>query len=384
MCCTSWATATLETVARPMWLSGMRNVVATGLSTPIWWRTRVRSGVVAGSISQISSNGVPRHGTATSSLGEPERRWAPAVVLDEDRASSRWTRRAPPPRAGASPVPRRRSVRPSSRAASSIASIRRPGDALPSSAGVDPEAPDLARRRPWSRARTPTPPTGGPAASPRRATTKAPAGGSNMAAVRPRSLVVEDAVARHELRLGLRHHPPRARRRRRARRASRMAVEGRCIPSILSDVAGAPVPAAQRPPLPCSHPSPPTSTSSPSSRPNWPAGRRTASSSAPSSSARAPSRGSSTRARRRPTACPACTTSGPGSTRTSSAASAPWTAPTWPAGPAGTPTGCRSRSRWRRSSASRARSRSSRRSASPSSPGCAASPSTPTSTSSPA
>ncbi len=57
--CTSCATATLETVARPMWLSGMRNVVATRLSTPIWWRTRVRSGVVAGSISQISSNGVP-------------------------------------------------------------------------------------------------------------------------------------------------------------------------------------------------------------------------------------------------------------------------------------------------------------------------------------
>ena len=36
ICCTSWATATLETVARPMWLSGMRKVVATGLRTPIW------------------------------------------------------------------------------------------------------------------------------------------------------------------------------------------------------------------------------------------------------------------------------------------------------------------------------------------------------------
>ena len=57
ICCTSWATATLETVARPMWLSGMRKLVAMGLSTPIWCRTRVRSGVVAGSISQINSNG---------------------------------------------------------------------------------------------------------------------------------------------------------------------------------------------------------------------------------------------------------------------------------------------------------------------------------------
>ena len=35
MASTSWATATLETVARPMWLSGMRNAEAIGLSTPI-------------------------------------------------------------------------------------------------------------------------------------------------------------------------------------------------------------------------------------------------------------------------------------------------------------------------------------------------------------
>ena len=35
---TSWATAILETVARPMWLSGIRNALATGLITPIWWR----------------------------------------------------------------------------------------------------------------------------------------------------------------------------------------------------------------------------------------------------------------------------------------------------------------------------------------------------------
>jgi hypothetical protein len=45
----------LETVALPMWLSGIRNDVATGVITPIWCRTRVRSGVVAGSISHTSS-----------------------------------------------------------------------------------------------------------------------------------------------------------------------------------------------------------------------------------------------------------------------------------------------------------------------------------------
>ena len=54
---TSWATAMLDTVARPMWLSGMRKAEEIGLSTPIWWRTRVRSGRVAGSTSQITSNG---------------------------------------------------------------------------------------------------------------------------------------------------------------------------------------------------------------------------------------------------------------------------------------------------------------------------------------
>ncbi len=32
---TSCATATLETVARPMWLSGIRNALAIGLRTPI-------------------------------------------------------------------------------------------------------------------------------------------------------------------------------------------------------------------------------------------------------------------------------------------------------------------------------------------------------------
>src|SRR4051812_20211739 len=55
MASTSWATATLDTVARPMWLSGMRNEWATLLIVPIWWRTCFRSGLVGGSISQTSS-----------------------------------------------------------------------------------------------------------------------------------------------------------------------------------------------------------------------------------------------------------------------------------------------------------------------------------------
>ena len=36
MSATSWATAMLDTVARPMWLSGIRNADATRLRTPIW------------------------------------------------------------------------------------------------------------------------------------------------------------------------------------------------------------------------------------------------------------------------------------------------------------------------------------------------------------
>lgn len=54
--CTSFATATLDTVARPMWLSGIRKPSATALITPIWCRTFFRSGRVGGSTSQISSN----------------------------------------------------------------------------------------------------------------------------------------------------------------------------------------------------------------------------------------------------------------------------------------------------------------------------------------
>ncbi len=50
----------LETVARPMWLSGIKNADAIPLIAPIWCRTRVRSGRVAGSTSQmISKPSVP-------------------------------------------------------------------------------------------------------------------------------------------------------------------------------------------------------------------------------------------------------------------------------------------------------------------------------------
>jgi Transglycosylase-like domain len=48
----------LDTVDLPIWLSGIKKALATGLSTPIWWRTCVRSGRVAGSISQRISKGL--------------------------------------------------------------------------------------------------------------------------------------------------------------------------------------------------------------------------------------------------------------------------------------------------------------------------------------
>ena len=65
--------------------------------------------------------------------------------------------------------------------------------------------------------------------------------------------------------------------------------------------------------------------------------------------------GRSTRGRRPPTACPACTTSRPGCSRTSSPASRPCRASTSPARRAGTATGCRSRSPSRRNSGCPAR-----------------------------
>ena len=51
MALTSCATAMLDTVGRPMWLSGIRKDRATGASTPIWCRTCRRSGRLGGSIS---------------------------------------------------------------------------------------------------------------------------------------------------------------------------------------------------------------------------------------------------------------------------------------------------------------------------------------------
>src|SRR4051794_14486494 len=71
---TSCATATLDTVARPRGLSGMRNAPATLASTPIWWRTWRRSGLVAGSISQMISKSVigsrrPANGRRVHGLG---------------------------------------------------------------------------------------------------------------------------------------------------------------------------------------------------------------------------------------------------------------------------------------------------------------------------
>ena len=68
----------------------MRNEDATGLRTPIWWRTRLRSGEVAGSISQTSSKGegrvsgrarAKRSGkeTAAQPLSFPRRPGHPAI-----------------------------------------------------------------------------------------------------------------------------------------------------------------------------------------------------------------------------------------------------------------------------------------------------------------
>ena len=83
------------------------------------------------------------------------------------------------------------------------------GDALPALVGIDPEAPDLAdgRRRSGSGTRRPTPPSdrsGGTAAASHQ---KGP--GRRVEHGRGEALlaVVEEAVAHHELGLGLCHHP---------------------------------------------------------------------------------------------------------------------------------------------------------------------------------
>src|SRR5512133_1152030 len=65
---TSCATAMLDTVARPTWLSGTRNDRATGASTPIWCRTCRRSGRVGGSIGHAGAL------EATRQAPQPRRR----------------------------------------------------------------------------------------------------------------------------------------------------------------------------------------------------------------------------------------------------------------------------------------------------------------------
>ena len=71
MAATSWATAMLDTVARPMWLSGIRNASATGVSTPIWCRTCRRSGRVGGSISHTTPNPSVMAGDLRGADGDP-------------------------------------------------------------------------------------------------------------------------------------------------------------------------------------------------------------------------------------------------------------------------------------------------------------------------
>ncbi len=106
---------------------------------------------------------------------------------------------------------------------------------------------------------------------------------------------------------------------------------------------------------------------------SWAAGKPRTSSSTRSSRPKAASPGRSTRDRPPPTACPACTTSRPGCSRTCSPGSRPCRASTCSARPAGTATGCRSRWRSSVSWGSPAR-RTSRPTASPSSTSGAGSP----------
>src|ERR1039458_6713392 len=142
---TSCATATLLTVARPMWLSGMRKALATGLSTPIWWRTRVRSGVVAGSISQTISKGSAPIGPPPDELGE-------ADVPGGQRAAVGVHVEALPPgapveghRLGMAVAGGEQQVR---QAQGPCRVLQRPhenpADAAAPPRRVDPEAPDLA------------------------------------------------------------------------------------------------------------------------------------------------------------------------------------------------------------------------------------------------
>jgi hypothetical protein len=53
-----------------MWLSGIRNASAIGLSTPIWCRTFFRSGRVGGSTSHTNSNPSPMASDCSEPYGQ--------------------------------------------------------------------------------------------------------------------------------------------------------------------------------------------------------------------------------------------------------------------------------------------------------------------------
>jgi hypothetical protein len=77
----------LDTVARPMWLSGIKNDDAIRLMTPIWWRTCISSGRVAGSISHTMLN-LPLDMQATVSLTPKVSSTAGMAPPDRHRQSS--------------------------------------------------------------------------------------------------------------------------------------------------------------------------------------------------------------------------------------------------------------------------------------------------------
>ena len=247
-----------------MWLSGMRNVVAIGLSTPIWCRTRFRSGVVAGSISQTTSKAGGGHRPAhAEALGEADVAdgQRPARRRPRGRAPIRSTRRGPTASGWRSPVaelqrrsgPGRGPRPPAAAMSARLDAPASPGRGRPRGAGP--------RRAPGRTLRTPTPPTGGPAASPRAGHEEGPAGRVEHGGGEAQLAVVEAAVALDELRLGPRHDPAgavavvRLGGQRDARRKGGRGTE--CIPSILSEMAGAPVPGAPRHPSPVFSPVPP-------------------------------------------------------------------------------------------------------------------------------
>ena len=71
----------LDTVARPKWLSGTRNLSAIPVSRAICRRTAVRSGPVAGSSSQTISKGLTTALVDNCTLLIPLVRTVPKVAL---------------------------------------------------------------------------------------------------------------------------------------------------------------------------------------------------------------------------------------------------------------------------------------------------------------